>query len=177
MKNANPLCRTATWAGLLVLLFALTGCGGADDVSEAPKPIETHFPILVGSATVNLQIALSDAEMERGLMYRSDLRGNQGMLFVYKEPRQMSFWMRNTSIPLEIAFFTSDGVLREVYPLIPFNENAVKSKRDDLQYAMEVSQGWFDFTGVKPGDRIDLKAVAAAVKARGYSLKEYDGLR
>lgn len=176
MKNANPLCRITAVLCLVSLLFALAGCGGADDATGGPEPIQTTFPIKVGAATVHLQIALSDAEMERGLMFREDLRGNQGMLFVYKRPQSMSFWMRNTPTPLEIAFFTSDGVLREVYSLIPFNENPVKSKRDDLQYAMEVSQGWFDFTGVKPGDRIDLKAVAAAVKARGYSLKDYDGL-
>src|SRR5690606_4665149 len=161
---------------LVSLLFALAGCGGADDATGGPGTIQTTFPIKVGAATVHLHIALSDAEMERGLLFREDLRGKQGMLFVYKRPPSMSFWMRNTPTPLEIAFFTSDGVLREVYSLIPFNENPVKSKRDDLQYAMEVSQGWFDFTGVKPGDRIDLKAVAAAVKARGYSLKDYDGL-
>lgn len=175
MKNANPLCRTAASLWLVVLL-ALAGCGGADEPAVEPEPVETVFPIKVGSATVNLQLALSDAEMERGLMFRQDLPANQGMLFVYKEPRDLSFWMRNTPTPLEIAFFTSDGVLREVYSLIPFNENPVKSKRDDLQYAMEVSQGWFDFTGVKPGDRIDLDAVADAVKSRGYSVSEYEGL-
>ena len=173
VKNANPLCRAGAWLGCIIVL-ALTGCGGDETPPVAPQGIETTFPIAVGTATVHLQLALAEQEMTRGLMERTDLRANQGMLFVYREPQQMSFWMRNTPSPLEIGFFTSDGVLREVYPLIPFDERPVKSRRDDLQFAMEVLQGWFDFTGVKPGDRIDLKAVAAALKVRGYSPGDYD---
>lgn len=174
MKNANPLSGFGRALWLAVLLLA-AGCGG-DETTEPPKTVHDYFPIQVGAATVHLQLALSDAEMERGLMERTDLRGNQGMLFVYRQPRAVGFWMRNTPTPLEIGYFTGDGVLREVYPLYPYDDRSVRSRRDDIQYAMEVTQGWFDFTGVKPGDRLDLKAVAAAIKARGYPVREYEGL-
>jgi uncharacterized protein len=160
----------------LVLPLA-AGCGGKEETPAQPKPAAEYFPIAVGQTTVSLQLAVTDSEMERGLMFRRDLRSTQGMLFVYKEPRRVSFWMRNTPTPLEIGYFTTDGVLREVYPLLPFDERSVPSKRDDIQYAMEVCAGWFDVTGVKPGDKIDLKAVAAAMKARGFNLKEYRGLK
>lgn len=177
MKNANPVSRRFLALGLCLAVALLAACGQTEEPVVEPKPISTYFPVEVGGATVQLQFAINDSEMERGLMYRRDLKPNQGMLFVYPEPRQMSFWMRNTPTPLEIGFFTSDGVLREVYALVPFDETSVKSKRDDLQYAMEVCHGWFDFTGVKPGDKIDLKAVAAAVRERGHSLREFKGLR
>lgn len=162
---------------MLLLLGWAVGCGGKDEPAPPPKTASDYFPVNVGKSTVNLQLAVTDAEMERGLMHRQDLRATQGMLFVYKEPRRVSFWMRNTPTPLEIGFFTSDGVLREVYPLLPFDERSVPSKREDIQYAMEVCAGWFDVTGVKPGEKIDLKAVAAAMKARGFELKEYRGLK
>lgn len=162
---------------MILLLATLSACGGTEQPAAPPKPATEFFPIAVGRATVRMQLAVTDAEMEKGLMHRTNLRSNQGMLFVYREPRQVSFWMRNTPTPLEIGYFTSDGVLREIYPLIPFDERSVPSKRADIQYAMEVCMGWFDATDVKPGDKIDLGAVADAMKARGFSLKGYRGLK
>ena len=161
---------------MIALLLAAAGCG-KEEPPVQPKTAAEYFPVNVGTATVNLQLAVKPDEMERGLMYRTNLRSNQGMLFVYAQPQQLSFWMRNTPTPLDIGFFTSDGVLREVYPLYPFDERSVRSQRDDLQYAMEVCQGWFDATGVKPGDKIDLKAVASALKARGFTPRDFKGLK
>ena len=81
------------------------------------------------------------------------------MLFVFDRPKQMSFWMRNTHLPLDIGFLTSDGVLREIYPLYPHDENSRKSIRSDLVFALEVNQGWFKRHGVKPGDKFDPQSV------------------
>ena len=81
------------------------------------------------------------------------------VVFIFDRPKQMSFWMRNTHIPLDIGFLTKDGVLREVYPLYPFDETSRKSIRSDLLYALEVNQGWFDRHGVKPGDSFDLAKI------------------
>jgi uncharacterized protein len=177
VKNANPVSSASRWFMMVLLLASLSACGGDAPAAANVKPASEYFSIRVGSATVQLQLAVTDSEMERGLMGRTNLRSNQGMLFIYPEPRQVSFWMRNTPTPLEIGYFTSDGTLREVYPLLPFDERSVPSRRADIQYAMEVCAGWFDATGVKPGDKIDLKAVAAAMKERGFSLRDYRGLR
>ena len=106
-------------------------------------------------------------------MERRDLGRDDGMIFVYEKPQQMSFWMRNTPTALDIGFFDSAGVLREVYPLYPFDERSVTSHSDQLQFALELNQGWFRANDVKPGAQLDLKALGAALKARGFDPKRY----
>jgi uncharacterized membrane protein (UPF0127 family) len=83
----------------------------------------------------------------------------------------MSFYMRNTSLPLDIGFFSPDGELKEIYPMYPFDERTVTSRSSDLRYALEMNQGWFKANGVKPGARIETKALAAALLARGLQLQ------
>jgi hypothetical protein len=95
------------------------------------------------------------------------------MLFVYAKPQRMSFWMRNTPSPLDIGFFTADGILREVYPMYPFDETPVMSRNRAVLFALEMKQGWFEFSGVKPGAQLDLKALAVALRARGETPAHY----
>lgn len=132
-----------------------------------------HFDLRLGEKVIHLQIALSMPEMERGLMERRDLGADEGMLFGYQHPQQMSFWMHNTPTPLDIAFFDRSGVLQEIYPLHPFDETPMKSRSSDLQYAIELRQGWFHENGVRPGAQIEMKALARALKARGYEPEKF----
>ena len=108
-----------------------------------------------GHAEVAVEFAIDPATQAKGLMYRNSLPENQGMLFVFDRPKQMSFWMRNTHIPLDIGYFTADGILREIYPLYPHDETSRRSIRSDLLFALEVNQGWYKKYGVKPGDKFD----------------------
>ena len=64
-----------------------------------------------------------------------------GMVFILGEPRQQSFWMKNTRIPLDLLYLTADGVVREIHSLYPYNLNGVSSKRKDIVYAVELNQG------------------------------------
>ena len=200
MKNANPVFRRAagerTRGGLWHLLSrdsvatraaiaialgtAMTACAknkgdGAGNTpgATAPKTVADFFPIKVGDKTVRMQLAVHSAEMQKGLMGRRDLGPDDGMIFVYDKPQQMSFWMRNTPTPLDIGFFNRDGTLEEVYPLHPFDETTVSSRSRQLQYALEMNQGWYHRNGVKPGARLDLKALAAALKARGLDPRKF----
>ncbi len=157
-------------------LLWLTGCGGKDEAATVPKTAEDWFAIKVGGAVIDMQVAVRSAEMERGLMGRRDLRDDQGMLFVYRSAQPLSFWMRNTPTPLDLGFFTSDGVLREVYPLHPFDETPVKSRRDDVQFALELKRGGFAQHGIKVGARLDTAALAAALEARGFTVRQFEGL-
>lgn len=120
-----------------------------------------------------MQLAVREAEMTQGLMERRDLGRDEGMLFVYARPQRMSFWMRNTPTPLDIGFFDDGGMLEEIYPLHPFDETPVATRSTLLTMALEMNQGWFQANGVKPGAQIDLKAVAEALKARGFAPEKY----
>jgi uncharacterized membrane protein (UPF0127 family) len=89
-------------------------------------------------------------------MYRKSLPDGEGMIFVFERDQQLSFWMKNTLIPLSIAYITSDGRITEIRDMYPHDENTVQSSRS-VRYALEVPQGWFGRAGIRPGDvvRID----------------------
>ncbi|WP_404421116.1 DUF192 domain-containing protein [Nibricoccus sp. IMCC34717] len=170
MKNANPLSRLWLPCAALVLALFAAGCGDSKPGADAePKAnATTWFRILVGPVPVRMQLAVAEEEMARGLMGRRDLAPDQGMLFVYRYPTRMSFYMRNTPTPLDIGFFDEQGVLREIYPLYPFDEKTVASHSNELKYALEVNQGWFKSNNIRPGAKLDLPAVEQSLKDRGF---------
>ncbi|MBS0662690.1 MAG: DUF192 domain-containing protein [Verrucomicrobia bacterium] len=120
-----------------------------------------------------MQVAVLPTEMERGLMGRRDLGPDQGMIFVYQQPQVMAFWMHNTPTPLDIGFFLPSGELAEIYPLLPFDERTVRSRGDTLQFALEMNQNWFHGQGLRPGAKLDLKALAAALRARDFDPRKF----
>jgi uncharacterized membrane protein (UPF0127 family) len=109
--------------------------------------------ISINGKIINVEIALNNAERAKGLMKRKSLDPDSGMLFVFPYDRRLSFWMKNTSIPLSIAYISSDGVIKEIRDMKPFSLSPVNSKYS-VKFALEVEQGYFDEIGVKPGDRI-----------------------
>ena len=165
---------------MFLLLPLLAGCEGgrkvADAPARAPEDIEVRYTVAVGGREVQMQLAVRPGELQRGLMGRAGLQPDEGMLFLFARPQRMSFWMRNTPLPLDIGYFDQEGVLREVYPLFPYNETPVVSVAEDLRFALEMRQGWFREHGVRPGARIDLEAVAAGLRARGFDPAVY-GIR
>lgn len=170
VKNANPHS-PRLWVSVFAVLalVILGGCGAEERAAkQEPAPVSTWFPARVGSVTLSIQLAVTEPEMARGLMGRRDLAQNQGMLFVYRAPTRMSFYMRNTPTPLDIGFFDTEGTLREVYPMYPFDETSVTSRASDLQYALEVNQGWYAANGLRPGAKLDLEAVRKAMRERGF---------
>ena len=174
MKNANPVSRLFA-AALLVTLPAVlvSACAKEKAGAVAAKSVADFFPVKVGERVVRMQLAVRPAEMQRGLMERRDLGRDDGMIFIYDKPQRMSFWMRNTPTALDIGFFNPAGVLEEVYPMYPFDETSVSSRGTELMLALEMNQGWFKENGVKPGTKIDLKALAAALQARGFEPRKF----
>ncbi len=177
MKNANPVSwRWSAWLAILGVVL-LTACGQSkEEASAPPKTVKDWFAIKVGGVSVDMQLAVRSTEMQHGLMGRRDLTDQQGMIFVYRAPEQMSFWMRNTPTPLDIGYFSGDGVLREVYPMHPYDETTVRSFRSDIQYALELKQGGFAKLGIKLGDKLDLDALEKALVERGFNLRMFAGL-
>ena len=106
---------------------------------------------------ITVEIARTDEERAKGLMYRKQLPDGEGMLFVFDRDQQLSFWMKNTLIPLSIAFIASDGNIVEIKDMQPHDLSSVQSSRS-VRYALEVPQGWFSRVNVTVGDvvKIDL---------------------
>jgi uncharacterized membrane protein (UPF0127 family) len=100
------------------------------------------------------EVAKTQEEKNLGLMNRSSLGENEGMLFVFEKPRRVGFWMKDTSIPLDIAYLNAEGVILEIYHLIPYSRSSVQSKSDQICYALEVNKDWFSKNGFKIGEKI-----------------------
>ncbi len=166
-------------ASAAALAALLAGCGPDAPAGKAAadsKSVFDHFAVSVGGHAASLQLAVLPAEQERGLMQRMDLGGDEGMLFVDAAPKRENFWMKNTPEALDVAYAGRDGVIAEIYPMYPFDLSPIPSRSDQMQLALEMRQGWFAANGVRPGAAIDLAAVAAALRARGFDPSKY-GIR
>ncbi len=116
------------------------------------------FPL--GGVEVEIEVAFTPREQEQGLMFRESMPENHGMLFVYRQPQYMSFWMKNTHIPLSIAFIREDSVIGNIEDMKPadgsFDPVERYHSRYQSLYALEMNQGWFTKHGLKAGTRIEL---------------------
>jgi uncharacterized membrane protein (UPF0127 family) len=109
-----------------------------------------------GSAiALGVDVAETARQRERGLMYRDKLPEGGGMLFVFEKDQILSFWMKNTKIPLSIAYISSDGRIIEIKDMEKESTITVVSSRS-ARYALEVPRGWFNRAGIRPGDRLKL---------------------
>lgn len=105
-----------------------------------------------------VEIARTPPERERGLMYREDLGWNEGMLFIFKEDEILSFWMKNTGLPLSIAFLDKNSKVTDIFDMEPFSTVPVTSTRK-CRYAIEVNMNFFKECNLSVGDTINLKMV------------------
>ena len=100
-----------------------------------------------------VEIADDETERARGLMFRDSLPPNHGMLFIFEVEEVQAFWMRNTTIPLSIAYADASGRIVRIADLEPLDERPVTSIAPS-RYALEMNRGWFAAHGVVPGDAI-----------------------
>jgi uncharacterized protein len=155
---------------LLVALLLVSGCGGgekSETPSEEASPETTAVAVpdetaIVGISTargerveVQVEIADEEDEQKRGLMERTALAEDAGMLFVFPGERPLSFWMKDTLIPLSIAYIDGDGGIVDIQDMAPLDETSHPSAAP-AQYALEVNQGFFEERGVQVGDETDL---------------------
>lgn len=96
----------------------------------------------IGEHRITVEVADELHERQKGLMYRESMAANTGMLFVYTEMKQRSFWMKNTLIPLSIAYLNSNCQIVHIADMTPLSLDSVPSVYP-AQYALEMNQGWF----------------------------------
>ncbi len=113
-------------------------------------------------AELVVEVADDFTSRNKGLMDRTEMPENHGMFFVFNSPRKLSFWMKNTYIPLSIAYLDENKVIKEIHKmkeqsLLERSQNLQHyPSRCDCQYALEVNQGWFKKNKVKVGEKIKL---------------------
>jgi uncharacterized protein len=151
--------RSGTLALLLSTLL-LAGCGG----EEASAPAEAEGPRVVidtGDDEVTVQVEVADSEEERavGLMNRESLEDDAGMVFLFPEPSSGGFWMKDTLIPLSIAFADGQGRILRILDMDPCRADPCEVYDPGVAYrtALEVNQGAFAEWGVEEGDRLTLE--------------------
>lgn len=105
-----------------------------------------------------LDVELADNEWFReiGLMCRDSMPENHGMIFIFPEEKQLTFWMKNTRIPLTVGYFDKNKTLVDTYDMEPMNESKLYTASKDSLYALETNQGWFKKNKVNPGCKFEL---------------------
>ena len=134
---------------------------------RAQPRLET-IKLYLGATELTAEVANENRERKAGMMHRASMPENEGMLFVFPYPHRSGFWMKNTTIPLSIAYIDRSSRILEIHNLKPGNTNTVNSRSDKIMYALEVNKGWFKKNGIKPGTVIgtDKGALAKSVQAR-----------
>jgi uncharacterized membrane protein (UPF0127 family) len=108
--------------------------------------------VVVKGHDLTIELATTPEARSCGLSLRDSLPANRGMLFVYAEPEVLTFWMKNTRMPLSIAFIDAAGRIVSIQKMNPFPTTTVYESPVPALYALEVNQGWFEENGVGVGD-------------------------
>lgn len=159
--------RTAPRAVLFCLLIAtMVAMMGA---LSAQTEIKMRRDTLIlhtasGDHRIDIEVAESDREQQRGLMFRQSLGDNEGMLFPYPTPREITMWMRNTFIPLDMIFIRGDGIIHRIATdTEPFSETIIPSQ-GEATAVLEMKAGSARRLGLKAGDRVEYKHFKPAAK-------------
>lgn len=154
--------------GTLTLALALAVCGGCTGgckqagapaaglgavprLPTAAQPQLQTMKLWLGPEEMVAELALTGEQTQAGMMFRTNMAENAGMLFVFPVPFQASFWMKNCPLPLSAAYIDPDGVILEIVALQPHNTNSVVAASDRVQFVLETNEGWFGRHHVTPG--------------------------
>lgn len=111
--------------------------------------------IQIGNETLGVELAETPQQLAKGLRFRETLAEDAGMLFIFPKPQRLSFWMKDASIPLSIAYIQPDGKIVQIRAMQPHDETPVPSLSNAVTYALLVNQGWFERHGISAGAIIE----------------------
>ena len=145
--------RTALLGGASMALFAALAFGASPAQAQG-APVEfAVIPLSAGIHVIRAEVAATPTDRARGLMHRPQMGANQGMVFLFDQPAALCMWMKNTLIPLSVAFIADDGRILNIEDMAPQTEDnhcAAKPAR----YALEMNRGWFAKHGISAGMKI-----------------------
>ncbi|PWU05819.1 MAG: hypothetical protein C5B47_08465 [Verrucomicrobia bacterium] len=137
-----------------LLLFSIF-VSAATPAADQPQENLSKRELRLGKVVIKVPVASTPQQRAIGLMHRATLGHNEGMLFVFDFPQQVAFWMKNTLVPLSVAYINSTGTILEIYDMEPLNEESVPSTSTAVLYALEMPKGWFEQNGMKPGTVVE----------------------
>jgi uncharacterized membrane protein (UPF0127 family) len=139
-------------SALLAILLALA----LRDISAQTQaqPVLPITRLSIGGKEILAETADEEHERAAGLMFRKELAADAGMLFIMPNTGPVGFWMRNTELPLTIAYIAPNGAIMELHDLDPHNERPVPSRFPQIAFALEMPRGWFTKNNVWPGERV-----------------------
>lgn len=135
---------------IAAFLFAASP-GFSAETAQPELPVST---LRIGATSIRAEVADEDSERSSGLMFRESLGTDAGMLFVMPSVGPATFWMKNTLIPLSIAFLDQNGTILEIHDMQPKSEKIIGSTFPRIAYALEMQQGWFTAKNIWPGERV-----------------------
>jgi len=141
--------RRLGWAALATL--ALTG--PAAHAQQGPQARLDSVDLTASMHVIKAELAVTPAQQAVGMMMRTEMGANEGMLFVNSDSGMRCFWMRNTLLPLSIAFIADDGTIVNIAEMQPRSDESHCSTKP-VRYALEMNKGWFAKRGIQAGSRI-----------------------
>ena len=149
-------------AALFAGLAILAGCNKPVPVAPAPLTLDDFLPkhaqpklptlkIYLGAETLDAELALTRVQEMTGMMFRTHIAETDAMLFVFPTPHQAAFWMKNCPESLSAAYIDPAGVVAEIHHLEKNDTNSVVAASDNIQYILEVREGWFARHGISTG--------------------------
>jgi uncharacterized membrane protein (UPF0127 family) len=144
---------TSAFRSVAATGFATTLFGMTLSQAQAQERILPRTTLQAGMHLIRAEVAGDVDSRARGLMFRERLGPNEGMLFVFEQPSTQCFWMRNTLVPLTIAFLADDGRIVNTADMEPKSE-ASHCSAEGVRFALEMERGWFAKRGLNRGDRI-----------------------
>lgn len=145
------LCGHRLHAVLRILLLASTLLCSCAEKQSAPEG--ELYSLRIRGTAVQVEAARNNRQRALGLMYRESLPADRGMLFIYRDEQVRSFWMKDTKIPLSIAFINAAGRIVDIQDLEPGDQVSRRSEAP-AAYALEVNRGWFAAAGITEGDEV-----------------------
>lgn len=133
-----------------VLAFALSTSTVMAQPSNTTLPA---IPLQINQTIIQAEVAQTESQRATGLMHRTYLAKDSGMLFVFEQAQPMCFWMKNTPLPLSIAFITEQGVISNIADMQPFSTES-HCPITAIKYALEMEQGWFAQQQIRAGDQV-----------------------
>jgi uncharacterized membrane protein (UPF0127 family) len=134
-------------------LNALAALALASLLAAMPATAAGTITMRIAGHALKAEVAVSDAERAKGLMFREKMGKDDGMVFVFDEPGYHSIWMRNTLIPLSVAFIDKGGTILNIIDMEPRTEN-LNTAAGPASYAIETNKGWFAEKKIKAGDKV-----------------------